>query len=309
MIPSVVVVVIFLLAVGVVVVLAGRSRRRSQLEDRVQAIVDADEVRELPERWQYRESRLPSWMRGLGRNARRAGFGFGGFEVLLAVLLGGLAGALTAQILIGSYAWLAIGTAMGAYVPLLLLGMFARRRVFQLELQLAGALDSMAASLKAGVGLRQAIEGIREHHQAPLARELDEVLSTMDSGATPAEALRESAQLLHSAQYDLFAVTLAAKWETGGGLSPVLRSLAERIRSSVRLRRRVKTLTAEARFSAIILFLMPLLMALLIWYAAPGNLDYLLAHPFGWIMFQIALAMQVLGFLWTLNLLRPEEDR
>jgi tight adherence protein B len=249
---------------------------------------------------------LPDWFRWLGANLRRAGFKLGSIDMLLFMTFGALLLGTAALLLVRSLHWTLLASAFGAYAAYGIVAFAASLRVTKAERQLADALDVIVGALEAGIGVRQSLEIVRAEMRAPIAAEFGEVLARMDLGVSPPEAFREMARLLRSKYIDLFVTTLAAKWDVGGNLSEMLRGLSRRIRESVRLQRRVRSLTAEARFSATILFAMPYALAVFMWLTNPDSLIYLFMHPLGRSLIEWAIALQILALIWISRILKFE---
>jgi tight adherence protein B len=286
-----------------------RLRRRDEVRGRLIRPAETAPVRtaDAPLSWSWREAKRPVAVRWLGANFRRAGIRAGSFEMLLLMTLGALLLGGAAHAALHKPHWSATAAALGAWLPCAAVAALAARRIATLERQLADALDAIIAALQAGVALRQAMETVRNHHRAPIAAEFNEILTRIDAGAQASEVLRDAALLLRSKEFDLFATTLAAKWETGGNLTAMLVGLSRRIRESIRLRRRVLSLTAEARFSALVLFLMPYLIGVFVWMTVPQNIVVLVRHPVGRMLLEIAVLLQVGGAVWMMHLLRKED--
>ncbi|HLG42939.1 MAG TPA: type II secretion system F family protein, partial [Planctomycetota bacterium] len=243
----------------------------------------------------FPQERMPVWIRWLGVPLRRAGFKLGSIDMLLFMTLGGLVLGGLVQVLAQKMHWTIAASVFGVYAPYALASFLAGRRILRGERQLGDVLDVMVGALEAGVGIRQSLEIVRSEMRDPISTEFGEVLARMDLGTAPPEAFREMGRALRSKYFDLFVTTLAAKWDVGGNLSDMLRGLARRIRESVRLVRRVRSLTAEARFSASILFMMPYALAAFMWVNNPEALIYLYNHPLGRSLIEWAIGLQILA--------------
>lgn len=252
------------------------------------------------------QERLPGWFRWLGAGLRRAGLKLGSIDMVLLMTLGALLFGILCHTLIHSPHWTAAAVLFGAYAPYGIVSFAGNLRIARAERQLADALDVIVGALEAGIGIRQSLEIIRTEMRAPISVEFGEVLARMDLGVAPPDAFREMGRILRSKYINLFVTTLAAKWDVGGNLSEMLRGLSRRIRESVRLQRRVRSLTAEARFSASILFLMPYGLAVFMWFTNPDSLIYLYLHPLGRSMIEWAIALQILAIFWISRILKFE---
>ena len=83
--------------------------------------------------------------------------------------------------------------------------------------------------------------------------------------------------------------------QTGGNLSEVLERLATLVRERVRMRSRIRALTAEGRLQAAVLLVLPFVMFLVMRVVNRRYADVLLEHPS---LIAGMVAMMGLGALW-----------
>jgi tight adherence protein B len=201
----------------------------------------------------------------LKRTMYRAALRGGDAALISAVLVCAILALISSVFFMIPIFWIVALTCMAAYLPILVVAWIGARRVRRLEGQLADTLDSIIGALQSGMGFRQALEIARTNRKGPITETLSEIMVLADFGTPLSEGFRMVAHRLKSKHFSSFAATVIASYESGGSLTPMLAGLAVRIRDGIRLRRRVQTLTSEARFSAVILFLMPYLLALFIY--------------------------------------------
>ena len=174
--------------------------------------------------------------------------------------------------------------------------LFARRRLAALERQLPEAIDLMASSLRAGSTLSQAIDAIVREMDAPLSNELKRVQREVELGVPLVDALRQMAERLHTNDVLLLASAVGIQHRVGGDLSPVLTSLSHTIRERQRIRGEIKVLTAQARYSALIVGAIPILLFVFLWIT---NTEYVarLFEPALLPVFAMAIMAEVAGFV------------
>ncbi len=253
------------------------------------------------------EENLPGWLRWFGQESARAGFRLGALDtVAVTVAIGAIMG-LGCQIAVGFTRLSLLVGLIASCIFVIFLNITATRRVRRLEEQLADLLDAAVGALQAGIGLRQALEIVRGSRKPPISHWLNTVFAMMDVGVPLAQAMRETTRSLRSKYFDLLTIAVDANVEAGSSLTPMLLGLSHRIRDSIRLRRRVQSITAESRLSVIALFVILYAIGLYVWYMRPDNILFLMSHPIGSILLKIALAMQVVGTLWILYLLKTKE--
>ncbi|MBI1784381.1 type II secretion system F family protein [Candidatus Sumerlaeota bacterium] len=253
------------------------------------------------------EESFPPVLGWFGREARRGGLRLGSLDVvfLLAVLT--FAFGFGAQIYWGT-TWISWCAAIaGPGLALILLHLYANRRVRRIEEQLADMLDATVGALQAGIGLRQALEIVRSSRKPPMSEVLGAVFSMMDVGIPLPEAMRRVSRHLGSKYFELLTMAIDANVEAGSSLSPMFTGLSQRIRDGIRLRRRIRSLTAEARFSVLTLFAILYGLAFYVWLVKPGNIIYLFHHPLGIQLIRVAFGLQIFGILWILHLLRTDD--
>jgi tight adherence protein B len=94
-----------------------------------------------------------------------------------------------------------------------------------------------------------------------------------------------------------FVVSVIVQRETGGNLAEIIESLAHLIRERFKLYRKVRSLTAEARMSGIVVTALPFLFGVVVSIIRPGYLSPLFEDPVGKILFIAALCMLAIGGL------------
>jgi tight adherence protein B len=94
-----------------------------------------------------------------------------------------------------------------------------------------------------------------------------------------------------------FALSVIIQRQSGGNLAEILEKISSLIRERFMLHGKVRALTGEARASAVVLALLPFLMAAAIYYLNPTYLEILFRHPVGQLMLFVACVMMVVGML------------
>ena len=110
------------------------------------------------------------------------------------------------------------------------------------------------------------------------------------------EALKHMAERLDMQDLRFLAVAVTIQQQSGGNLAEILAGLAKVIRARFRLFRRVKAITAEAKWSGKFLSGFPLVCLALILVNDPGYYDDVMDHPY------FIPACFVVGILLSLNL-------
>ena len=197
--------------------------------------------------------------------ALRAGalVGFGAFGVLALVLVGGSVGLLAAFAL-GAFGWL---------YPELWLRSLAARRVERIERRAPLALDVVAASVAAGVGVDQALAGAATAVDGPLRDELDRTQANLTLGRLRAEEFRDLGDRSGSPTLARLAAALVASDRLGVPLADSLRVEAARARRDRALAVQERAAKAGPRILLVVVFvLVPASMLPLVAAVALGAL-------------------------------------
>jgi len=207
----------------------------------------------------------------LAETLRAADVGYSVGNLVTRMLVAGGIGFVLGVIFIGPLGAIGIGL---AYLPLLIVKQQAKGRLAKLVEQLPDSLELMARALSAGVGLSDAFRLVQEEMPMPIAAEFGRVQEEVRYGRDYREAFDKMLQR-NPGVFDLriFVSSIMLQRDTGGNLIEILESIADTIRARFLFHAKVKAMTSEARFSALILGSLPLCVVLLLIYMNP---DYLL---------------------------------
>jgi len=165
---------------------------------------------------------------------------------------------------------------------------------------------TLADALGAGHAIRAAIaEAAAAGIGGPAQAELRRAHGQMALGdPTGAVLERWRARADHPA-YDAIAAAILLQRESGGNLARLLRDMAAALEQHVRAEADARAMTAQARFTAMLVALLPLLAALLAELAHPGYLVSLVGRPLSAILVATSLALQLLAWVAVRRIARP----
>jgi tight adherence protein B len=154
-----------------------------------------------------------------------------------------------------------LGFVVGYWLPGHYLMMRKRRRLAQVEDQMLEALVSMAKSMKAGVGLTQALEYASRDVGAPLGPELQRVVRELQLGADIEIVLDEMNRRIGSGDLEIASTAIVIQRRVGGNLSEILTNVANTIRERKGIRDELNALTAQQRLQGNMSALIPVAVA------------------------------------------------
>ena len=197
---------------------------------------------------------------------------------------------------------LAVMVVIGAYLAL---GILRDRRRSRFASQLHDLLQMVAGSLRAGHALVQAVESAATELDAPAGDELRRVLTEVRLGRDLPDSLERMADRMHSEDFGWVVQAVRIHRDVGGDLSDLLDRVSETIRAREHLRRQVSTLSAEGRVSAIVLFILPFALGVVMGMANPEYVGLLFTTGTGLVMLGVGAALMTVGGLWLRQLVRP----
>ncbi|UOA26650.1 type II secretion system F family protein [Pseudosulfitobacter sp. DSM 107133] len=172
----------------------------------------------------------------------------------------------------------------------------ANKRLSMIEEQLPDAVELMVRSLRVGHPFTSAIQIVSKEVKDPLASEFGVIADESAYGRDVGEALKDMAERLDMQDLRFLAVAVTIQQQSGGNLAEILAGLAKVIRARFRLFRRVKAITAEAKWSGKFLSAFPLLSLVAINVSDPHYYDEVYDHPY------FIPACFVVGILLVVNL-------
>ena len=205
--------------------------------------------------------------------------------ILIGWLLAGLVGLLIVLIL-------------SIVAPLAVLQVMVDRRATLFASQLPDVLKLTSSSLRAGFSLLQGLESVTRQVREPSKGELQRVLAEARLGRPLDDALEGAADRIRNRDFSESVVAVRIQQESGGNLAVLFDTLAETMIQRVRMRREVRALTAEGRLSAYILGILPLALAIFIFFIDRSYMEVLFHTFAGKIMLVGGIVLEIVGFVW-----------
>jgi len=149
----------------------------------------------------------------------------------------------------------------------------AKKRLGLIEEQLPDAVELMVRSLRVGHPFSSALTIVSKEVPDPLASEMGVISDESAYGRDVGEALKEMAERLDMQDLRFLAVAVTIQQTSGGNLAEILDGLAKVIRARFKLFRRVKAITAEAKWSGMFLSGFPIVALIMINVIEPNYYD------------------------------------
>lgn len=134
----------------------------------------------------------------------------------------------------------------------------AKKRLTAIEEQLPEAVELMVRSLRVGHPFSAAIGIVAKEVPDPLGTEFGIISDESAYGRDVADSLKALAERVDMQDLRFLAVAVTIQQQSGGNLAEILEGLAKVIRARFRLFRRVRAITAEAKWSGMFLSMFPI---------------------------------------------------
>ena len=190
--------------------------------------------------------------------------------------------------------------------PWYLLHRAAGRRRQKIEDQLADTMVMLANSVRAGLSLSQSLEILAQQCPPPINAEFRQIVNEYQMGKPLQRTLTEAKARLQSENFALFAATMLASQESGGRLNETVERIATSVRELERLRRKVRSETAQARRSAVYMAMIPAVVLVVYYFVDPRNTMLLFSEVAGHVLLSVVVVLNVVAYVWARVILNPD---
>lgn len=187
--------------------------------------------------------------------------------VVLAFIL--LALGLVMMTTLPNYVCLIIGALVGFLVPIQVVKFVRSRRQAEFSRLLPDALEVVVRSLRSGHPVPTAMGLVAREMPDPVGSEFGITIDEMTYGLEMPRALQNLSERVGVADLSLVVTAVSLQTSSGGNLSEILENLSKVLRSRFQLRRKVRSISAEGRFSAYGLVILPICIFLAIYLPNP----------------------------------------
>lgn len=182
----------------------------------------------------------------------------------------------------------------------------ARRERYRVAVEEGAAEIAIAVSdaLAGGHSLRGALGAASRSLAGPPGRELRRVHAELELGARTEDALEAMRARIRGQGIDTIVAAALLQRDAGGDLARLLRDCARAADDAARLAREARAATAQARFTGLLVVLLPLGGALLAELASPGYLRGLASSFLTAWLAGLAVVLQVVAAVLIRRLAR-----
>lgn len=174
----------------------------------------------------------------------------------------------------------------------------SRRRKFaaQINGQLPEVCRMMGSSIRAGMSIQQAIDMVAKELKAPAGPLFQGMAREMQLGNNLDTVLENMNEKFSSRDIQLMTQTITIQRQAGGNLAKALDQLAKTLEERERMNKELSNQTAESRYIALTLGLMPVFLIIAFNIVFKGFITPLFTIP-GLILLVVVAILMVFGFI------------
>ncbi|MBV8903972.1 MAG: type II secretion system F family protein [Acidobacteriia bacterium] len=190
-------------------------------------------------------------------------------------------------------------------LPVLYILRVRKRRLRKFEENLPDAIDLFIRSMKAGHTIHAGLETIAQETFDPVRMEFRKLVEELALGAPLEQALHGLGRRVPLMDLRFFVTGLILQRQTGANMVQVLENLVLLVRERLNLAAKIKSATAQQRFSAGLLCALPLVVGLGVWVGKPEYIHLLYTDELGQKFLTYAVISEVIGILVIRKIANP----
>ncbi len=215
-------------------------------------------------------------------------------SAVIAIVVAAIAFVLGAPILMTAGAAIVVGFGFPRFV----LNWAINRRQKKFTDLFADGMDIIVRGVRTGLPLGDCLKIIAHESPDPLGEEFRRVVEGESIGVPIEVCLEQMYERMPISEVNFFSTVLNIQKTTGGNLGESLANLSAVLRGRKVLAQKIKSLSAEAKMSAIIIGAMPIVVGLLISILSPDYMAELFTTERGQKNLMIGAVMMVVGVIW-----------
>jgi len=190
-----------------------------------------------------------------------------------------------------------VGMLIGAASPFILIWQKREKRLRKIEEQFPDSLEFVSRAMRAGHAFSVSLEMLHKEFPEPIAGEFRRTFEEQNLGLPLDVALEKLGKRVPLIDVHFFVSAVLLQKRTGGNLAELLDNLAYLIRERFKLRGKIRAISAHGRISGLVLSMIPMSVAVMMFYTNRDYILFFVTDPTGKIMLVTCIALQFLGFI------------
>jgi tight adherence protein B len=246
---------------------------------------------------EFGETTRVATRRPMGKMLVEAGLRLRTSELVLISVPCGLVAAFLTWLAFGANPLVLVAAVAGGIIPREVVLRMAEARARKVESQLPAALLLIADTLRAGRSLGMAIDQVSHSARPPLGDEFARAARQVAMGTPVEDAVALMADRTGVRDLELLSASISVARVSGGDLPRLLNSMAAVARSRRALAGQVRAMTAQARATSLVLSLLPVIVGVVAFIAAPEYFRPMIDSVVGWALLTVAGTLVATGLL------------
>ncbi len=180
------------------------------------------------------------------------------------------------------------------------------RRLAKFEESLPDAIDLFNRSMRAGHNIHSGLETIGAETIEPVKMEFRRVVEELALGSQLEAALHNLGRRVPIIDLKFFITGLILQRQTGANMVAVLENLSILVRERLNLAAKMKAATAQQRFSAGLLCVLPIVVGFGFWLLKPEYIRLLFTDETGSKFLTYAIITEIVGILVIRKIANPK---
>ena len=193
-----------------------------------------------------------------------------------------------------------------AAIPVVYLVFKRKGRLSTFSQQLPYILDFLRSALSSGHTLLKGVQMAAENAPEPMATELRGVVDQIQLGTGLPDALENLHRRVPEESLGFLVAAVRVQAEVGSGISEILDRVTDTIRDRQRLQMEIKSLTAQARMSGMIVSGLPFALLALFTLIRPSYTYPLFHDPLGIKMLEAAVVLDVVALMFIRRMVQVD---
>ena len=154
----------------------------------------------------------------------------------------------------------------------------------------------LSNAMRSGLALGQAVESVSRRLGGPMQEELEVLLQEYRLGVDLPEAFERLYRRMPFEDMHILSTAIALSSRSGGSLAEVLEEIVDTIRKRTEFYGRLKNMTAQGRFEALVISCAPLACFIMLYIVDPGMMKPVVTTGLGWLMVGVAGLLVYTGY-------------
>ncbi len=185
-----------------------------------------------------------------------------------------------------------------AIAPIMWLKKQINKRLDKFEEQLPEALQMMSRALLTGYPFIECMKMVSTEMSEPISQEFGMTYEEINYGRDIEVAFALMIQRVPSLSLMAMSTAIIIQRETGGNLAEVLLKISAVLTGRFKLQRRIKSLSAEGRFSAWVMLLLPLALFAVMNLVAADYFKPVYESPYRMTILYVFMGLEVIAAFW-----------